>query len=84
VNREWSGKTKTAGFAAAVTGALVGAWLGFHATTDLAALITAIVGAAVGGNLTLILLDIAWDRRVRDRFASRRVKDVLEARPSTG
>jgi uncharacterized membrane protein YdfJ with MMPL/SSD domain/pimeloyl-ACP methyl ester carboxylesterase len=84
VNREWSGKTKTAGFAAAVTGALVGAWLGFHATTDLAALITAIVGAAVGGNLTLILLDIAWDRRVRDRFASTRAKDLLEARPSTG
>ena len=40
-------------------GALVGAWLGFHAATDLLALLTAIAGAAAGANLALILLDIA-------------------------
>ena len=31
VQRGWSGATKTAGFVAAVAGALAGAWLGFHA-----------------------------------------------------
>ena len=41
---------------------LVGAWLGFHATADLAALLTAIVGAIAGANLTLILLDAAQAR----------------------
>ena len=45
-NREWSARTKTAGFVAAVAGALVGAWLGFHAAADLLALVTAIVGAS--------------------------------------
>ena len=36
---------------------------------ELLALITTIVGAAAGGNLDLIVLDIAWDRSARDRFA---------------
>ena len=45
-------------------GALVGAWLGFNATDGLLALITTIVGAAVGANLTLLALDIAWDRQL--------------------
>jgi pimeloyl-ACP methyl ester carboxylesterase len=84
VNRDWSAKTKTTGFAAATGGALVGAWLGFNATEDLVALVTAIVGAAVGANLTLVLLSIAWDRQVRDRFAATTPKETLEARPSTG
>ena len=42
---------------AAVAGALAGAWLGFHATTGLIALVTAILGAIAGANLVLILLD---------------------------
>ena len=70
VNRGWAAQTKVTGFAAAVGGTLLGAWLGFHATEGLLALITAIVGAAVGGNLTLLGLDIAWDWQVRDRFAA--------------
>ena len=49
--------------------ALVGAWLGFHAAADLLALVTAIVGAAAGANLALILLDIARERSVRRRVA---------------
>jgi pimeloyl-ACP methyl ester carboxylesterase len=69
VHREWSATTRTVGFAAAVGGALVGGWLGFNATTGMLALVTTIVGAAVGGNLTLLALDIAWDRSVRDRVA---------------
>jgi pimeloyl-ACP methyl ester carboxylesterase len=84
VNRDWSAKTKTTGFAASMIGALVGAWLGFNALADLAALLTTIVGAAVGGNLILLALDIAWDRQARDRFAETAAKETLEARPSTG
>jgi hypothetical protein len=70
VNRDWSATTKTTGFAAAVGGALVGAWLGFNATAGLLALITTIVGAAVGGNLILLALDLSWDRSMGSRFAT--------------
>jgi hypothetical protein len=80
VNRDWSAKTKTTGFAVAVGGALLGAWLGFHSTEGLFALITAIVGAAAGANVILLALDISWDRRARDRFAA---KETLLAGPST-
>jgi pimeloyl-ACP methyl ester carboxylesterase len=84
VNRDWTARTKTTGFAAAVTGGLAGAWLGFHAVADLLALVPAIVGAAVGANLILLALNISWDRRVRDRFVETDAKESLEARPSTG
>jgi pimeloyl-ACP methyl ester carboxylesterase len=84
LNPDWSAKTKTTGFAAAAGGALVGAWLGFNVSVGLAALITTIVGAAVGANLTLLALDIAWDRQERDRFVDTDAKETLEARPSTG
>jgi pimeloyl-ACP methyl ester carboxylesterase len=56
-------RTTKWGFAAAMGAAFVGAWLGFHAGADLLALITAIVGAAVGANLLLIGLDIFEARR---------------------
>ena len=82
VNRDWATKTKAAGFAAAAGGALVGAWLGFHATEGLLAVITTIAGAAVGANLTLIILDIAWDRAVRDRFSETAPTEVVQASPS--
>ena len=84
VNRDWSRTTKWMGLAAAAVGALVGAWLGFNVTEGLAALVTSIAGAAVGGNLLLLALDITWDGRGRDRFAERRAKETLEARPSVG
>jgi pimeloyl-ACP methyl ester carboxylesterase len=83
VNRDWSAKTKATGFAAAVGAALVGGWLGFNATEGLLALITTIVGAAVGGNLILLFLDIAWGRQVRERFAET-AKETLNVRPSAG
>jgi hypothetical protein len=51
---------------AATTGALIGAWLGFNATTDLLALVTAIVGAAAGANLILLVLDIVREQAARD------------------
>ena len=69
VHRDWSATTRTVGFSAAVSGALVGAWLGFNATTGVLALVTTIVGAAAGANLTLLALDIAWDRSAHDRVA---------------
>jgi hypothetical protein len=81
MNRDWSAGTKLAGFSAAAAGALLGAWLGFSAATDLLALITAIVGAVAGANLALIGLDVAWDARARDRFAT---AEKVEAHPVTG
>lgn len=86
VNRDWSARTKVTGFAAAVAGALIGAQLGFNVTSaafGLASPLLAIVGAAAGGNLTVLALDIAWDLQVRDRFAAKST-DTLEARPSIG
>ncbi len=41
-----------------VAGALIGALLGYHASTGLLAVVTTIVGAALGANLTLLILDI--------------------------
>jgi pimeloyl-ACP methyl ester carboxylesterase len=76
--------SRIAGFLTAMAGGLAGAWLGFHAATDLLALLTAILGSTVGANLALVLLDIAWDTRAGDRFAEAGSKDVLEARPSVG
>jgi pimeloyl-ACP methyl ester carboxylesterase len=84
LHRDWPVRIKAAGFSAAVLGGLVGAWLGFHASVDLLALITAIVGAIAGANLLLLALDIAWDRQVRNGFAETKAKERLEARPSTG
>jgi hypothetical protein len=87
VDRDWSARTKATGFAAAVGGALLGARLGFNVTSagfGLFAPLLAIVGAAVGGNLTVLVLDIAWDRQVRNRFVETGAKETLEAHPSTG
>lgn len=50
------------GLSGATASALVGAWLGFHATSGLLAVVTTIVGAAVGANVVLLALDIARDR----------------------
>jgi pimeloyl-ACP methyl ester carboxylesterase len=63
VRRDRRASIKRPGFAAAMGGALVGAWLGFSAGADLLALITAIVGAAAGSNLAVIVLDVVEDRR---------------------
>jgi hypothetical protein len=60
--------------------ALAGGWLGFHAGSGLLAVITTIVGAAVGANLGVLMLDLVWDRQPRERAAS----ELLAVRPSTG
>ena len=80
VNRDRSENTKATGFAAAAGGAVIGAWLGFNVTSagfGLFAPLLAIVGAAVGGNLILLALDIGWDRQVRDRLVKTRAKETL-------
>ena len=59
VNRDRPARPTTIGIWVALTGALVGALLGFNATAGLMAVITTIVGAAVGANLGLIALDVA-------------------------
>ncbi len=53
------------GIGAAGVGAVVGAALGFHAVSGLMALITAIIGAAVVSNLSLLVLDIWTERAAR-------------------
>jgi hypothetical protein len=83
VNGAWDAPTKLTGFAAALGGALIATWLGFHATEGLLALVTATAGAVAGGNLTLLALDIAWDRQLRDRFPAN-AKETLRAQPATG
>jgi hypothetical protein len=64
-----SAQSKGVGLAATVAGALVGAWLGFHAMAGPMALVTAILGAVAGGNLVLILLDMLWAGSAADRVA---------------
>ncbi len=78
VDRGWSADTRTAGFVAAMAGALIGGWLGFNATADLLALITTIVGAIVGANLSLIVLDMTRERSTRDRVTRQGVKPRVE------
>jgi uncharacterized membrane protein YdfJ with MMPL/SSD domain/pimeloyl-ACP methyl ester carboxylesterase len=82
VNRDLRGGTRTIGFLSSMATALVGAWLGFHAATGLMAVVTTIVGAAVGANLALLSLDISIGRQVGKRSAGAR--ETLEVRPSTG
>jgi pimeloyl-ACP methyl ester carboxylesterase len=58
------------GVGAAGVGAVVGAALGFYATSGLVALITAIIGAAVVSNLSLLVLDIWTERAARPTTAA--------------
>jgi pimeloyl-ACP methyl ester carboxylesterase len=63
LDRGWPARTKLTGFVAGVGGALLGAWVGFHAATDLLALVTAILGAIAAANLALVVLDVVRERR---------------------
>ena len=67
-----SRETNYVGFAAAMSGAIFGAWLGFNAGEDLLALLTTLIGAAITANLVLIVLDILWDRSGRARISATR------------
>jgi pimeloyl-ACP methyl ester carboxylesterase len=88
VHREWSPQSKAVGLAAAAGGSLAGAWLGFHAASDLLALVTAIAGAVVGANLALILLDMSRARSAGVQPATETAVDLrrpdLEPAAPTG
>jgi pimeloyl-ACP methyl ester carboxylesterase len=79
VDRERSARARTAGMVAATTGALIGAWLGFNATTDLLALVTAIVGAAAGANLIVLVLDIVREQAARELATATPGRAIAEA-----
>jgi pimeloyl-ACP methyl ester carboxylesterase len=85
MNRERSSQSKRVGLAAAVAGALAGAWGGFHATAGLAALATAILGAVAGANLVLILLDMARASSADNRISADTAPDTrsASAKPET-
>ena len=59
VNRDRPARATRIGIWVALTGALVGALLGFNATSGIMAVITTIIGAGCGANLGLIALDVA-------------------------
>ena len=84
VDRTRPARAQRGGFSGALAGALVGAWLGFHAGSGLLAVISTIVGAAVGANLILLVRDISWDRQVRDASVETAVTERLEPHPSIG
>jgi hypothetical protein len=67
VHRDLSTNSRYWGLAAALTGAVVGAWLGFTSVPGLVAVLTTIIGATIIGNLALIVFDIASDRALRRR-----------------
>ena len=53
-------------FVATVVGAVIGAWLGYHVSSGLFALVTAILGAVAGANLIVLGLDVWRDRAARE------------------
>jgi len=57
--------------------------LGFNAAAGLLAVITTIVGAAVGANLVLISFDISRSRSARAGVAALATTEALEVQPST-
>ena len=79
--RASAARARRIGFAGAVAGALVGAWIGFNTTAGLLAVVTTIAGAVVGANLTLILLDIARDTRRSARWLRRRRHPSRRSKP---
>jgi uncharacterized membrane protein YfcA len=62
LQRDWRAETKRVGLAGALVSAIVGGWLGFHATADLLAVFTTIAGAAAAANLALITVSVARER----------------------
>jgi hypothetical protein len=62
VSSDRPGRANAIGLAASLAGALVGAWLGFNVIDGLFAVVTTILGAVVGANLTLIVYDLLHER----------------------
>jgi hypothetical protein len=68
---------RTKGIGAAGVGAVLGAALGFHVISGLMGLITAIIGAAVVSNLSVLVLDI-WTERAARRGTAAPAVDLSE------
>ena len=64
-HRDWDRATKSLGLLAATAGALLGGWLGFTATSGLAAIVTTTIGAAAAGNLALVAVSLFRERSAR-------------------
>jgi hypothetical protein len=58
VRRDRAPGTRRLGLAAALAGALLGAWFGFSVTEGLGAVVTTIVGATIIANLAALTVDI--------------------------
>ena len=80
VHSAWSSRRKTAGFAAALGGAVIGGVLGFGVTAGILAVITTIAGATIGANLILLMLDIARDRTAHELAPAATAKLALSGR----
>jgi pimeloyl-ACP methyl ester carboxylesterase len=61
VNLDWPHARRHRGLTVALTGSLVGAWLGGYAADGLLGVPTALVGAAAAANLALLVLDIVTE-----------------------
>jgi hypothetical protein len=83
VRRDLPAGSRTIGLCASTCGALAGAWLGYHAGTGLLAVVTTIVGAALGANLAVLSLDITRGREASGRSTESRTQETLAVRPST-
>ncbi|HEX2700812.1 MAG TPA: alpha/beta hydrolase [Acidimicrobiales bacterium] len=79
VHRDRSAGAKLGGVAAVAGGSVVGAWLGFHAATELFALVTAIAGAIATANLAVILFEVRQASRGRSIAPAPRDSSTLAA-----
>jgi hypothetical protein len=61
-----------------LAGSHAGAWIGFQAGSGLLALATTTVGAALGGNLAALVLDI-WGRQPVEVEVKRALETPLES-----
>ncbi len=84
VNRDRPARATRIGIWVALTGALVGALLGFNATAGIMAVITTIVGAGCGANLGLIALDVARIGERPETVPGERAGDRSAHRHSSG
>ena len=82
LDRSRPSRTRRIGLAAAVTGAVLGAWLGYAAGADLAALLTASVGAVAGSNLALVARDVWAGDEVPPRSLSPDHGALHDVRPA--
>jgi RND superfamily putative drug exporter len=69
---------RTIALAAALAGALVGAWLGFNSISGLFAVLTTAVGATAVSNLSLLVVDMAWHRQAVPTVEPARLAPELE------